>query len=174
MMVREAQPADVPQIVGLVHGLAAYENAAASCTLTSEQLQKQLFGPAPAVFALVAEADSQVVGTCLWFLNFSTWDGVHGIHIEDLFVLPDYRGRGLGRDFFAVLAGVCRERGYSRIQWQVLDWNTPSIDFYAGLGAVRLDGWHAQRLSGAPLAALAERGLRLPYAQRHDQGGSHD
>ncbi len=152
--IRPARPDDVAAMVQLVHDLAAYERAPEQCVLTDEMLRERLFGEAPALFAHVAEVEGRVVGLSIWFLNFSTWDGVHGIYLEDLFVDPAHRGSGLGRALLANLAHVCVERGYSRMQWQVLDWNTPSIDFYESVGAVDLADWRTYRLSGGPLEAL--------------------
>lgn len=156
-MIRRVAPADVPAVVGLVHELAAYEREAASCLLTADQLHTALFGPAPALFGHVADVDGEVVGCALWFLSFSTWRGVHGVYLEDLYVRPAHRGAGLGRALLAALAGVCAERGYARLEWAVLDWNAPSIAFYRAIGAVPMDGWTTQRLDGDALAALAAR-----------------
>jgi len=152
--IRQAVPADVEHLVRLVHDLAAYERAPEECVVTAEQLHERLFGSNPAVFALVAEEDSRVVGTAIWFLNFSTWDGVHGIYLEDLYIDPAHRGSGLGFALLKQLAQICVERGYSRMQWQVLDWNTPSIDFYRSLGAVDMQDWRTYRLSGTALQTL--------------------
>ena len=154
MSVRRAVPADVPAVVALVHELADYEREPASCHLTAEQLHAALFGPEPALFGHVAEARGEVVGCALWFLSFSTWRGVHGLHLEDLYVRPAHRGAGLGRALLAALAGVCVERGYGRLEWAVLDWNAPALAFYRSLGAVALDGWTTHRLDGHALAAL--------------------
>lgn len=142
-------------MVGLVQELAEYEHAAHLCHLTPEALNERLFGDDPAVFAHVAEVDGLVVGTSIWFLNFSTWDGVHGIYLEDLYVTPEYRGRGIGKAFLERLAQICVERGYTRLQWQVLDWNAPSIAFYESLGSVDMADWRTHRLSGDALTALA-------------------
>jgi GNAT superfamily N-acetyltransferase len=152
--VRDVTPDDVDAVVGLVHELAAYERAAEDCALTAAQLHAALFGPAPALFGHVAVVDGAVVGCALWFLNFSTWRGVHGIYLEDLYVRPQHRGAGLGRALLARLAAVCVERGYGRLEWWVLDWNAPSIGFYRSLGAVPMDEWTVFRLDGAALTAL--------------------
>lgn len=152
--IRPATADDVPAMVRLVHDLAAYEKAPEQCVLTEEMLHERLFGTAPALYAHVAEVESTVVGIAIWFLNFSTWDGVHGIHLEDLYVDPDHRGSGLGKALLVELARICVERRYSRLQWQVLDWNTPSIDFYRALGAVDLEEWRTYRLAGEALQAL--------------------
>jgi GNAT superfamily N-acetyltransferase len=154
--VREIRPDDVPAVVGLVRELAEYERAAHEVRLTEEQLTTALFGDSPAVFGHVALAgDGTVVGTALWFLTFSTWRGTHGIHLEDLYVQPAHRGTGLGRELLRTLAEVCVERGHSRLEWSVLDWNTPSIDFYRAAGAVPLDEWTVFRLTDEALARFA-------------------
>jgi GNAT superfamily N-acetyltransferase len=155
--VRETRLVDVPAVVGLVHELAAYEREPTSCLLTAEQLRAALFTPRPALFGHVAEIDGEVVGCALWFLNYSTWRGVHGIHLEDLYVQPAHRGHGLGRALLARLAALCVERGYARLEWSVLDWNEPSIEFYRSIGAVGMDEWTNFRLDGAALAWLGGR-----------------
>jgi GNAT superfamily N-acetyltransferase len=104
----------------------------------------------------VAEVDGRVVGTALWFLNFSTWRGTHGIYLEDLYVQPQHRGAGLGKELLRTLAAVCVERGYSRLEWSVLDWNTPSIEFYKAAGAVPLDEWTVFRLTDDALTDFAD------------------
>ncbi|MCD2110801.1 GNAT family N-acetyltransferase [Rhodococcus rhodochrous] len=159
-MIRRATPEDVPAITGLIYDLAEYEKARHECTVVPEQIHEALFGPQPSVYAHVAEesgedgAAGQVVGVALWFRNFSTWDGVHGIYLEDLFVRPEHRGKGHGRALLAALAHECVERGYTRLSWSVLDWNEPSIGFYRSLGAVAQDEWTTFRLSGPALQAL--------------------
>jgi GNAT superfamily N-acetyltransferase len=152
--IRRIEPSDVDRAVALVHELAAYEKAPDECHLTVAQLRTALFGPAPALFGHVAELDGEVVGVALWFLNFSTWDGVHGIYLEDLFVRPSHRGAGLGRALLTALAQECVARGYSRLQWSVLDWNEPSIAFYRKLGAAPMDEWTVFRLAGDALTRL--------------------
>ncbi len=152
--IRRIAPDDVGRAVELVHELAGYEKAADECALTVEQLHAALFGPQPKLFGHVADADGDVVGVALWFLNFSTWDGVHGIYLEDLFVRPEHRGAGLGRALLVALAQECATNGYSRLQWSVLDWNTPSIRFYESVGATPLNEWVAYRLTGEALATL--------------------
>jgi len=153
--VRRIEPGDVDAVVGLVHELADYERAPESCHLTPGLLTDALFCPEPAVFGHVAEVDGEVVGCALWFLTFSTWEGVHGIHLEDLYVRPAHRGAGLGTALLAALAAECTARGFARLEWSVLDWNTPSIGFYEALGAVGLDEWTNFRLDGSALAALS-------------------
>lgn len=150
--IRPATAADVGQIVELVYELATYERLVEQCHLTVGQLHASLFGDAPAVFAHVAQIDGAVVGYSIHFLNYSTWEGVHGIYLEDLYVQPRLRGTGLGRALLVNLARIAVERGYARLEWSVLDWNSPSIRFYESLGAVGLDGWTGYRLSGPALA----------------------
>ncbi|EME14682.1 GNAT family N-acetyltransferase [Rhodococcus triatomae] len=154
-MIRRIEPADVAAATGLVHELAEYEKAPHECSLTEPQLTTALFGDTPALFGHVAVENGAVVGTALWFLNFSTWDGVHGIYLEDLYVQPEHRGRGHGKALLAALARECVERGYSRLAWSVLTWNTPSIEFYESLGADAQSEWLGYRLSGEGLARLA-------------------
>jgi GNAT superfamily N-acetyltransferase len=153
--VRPIEPSDVPAVVGLVHELAKYERAAEKCTLTNEQLHTVLFGAHPALFGHVAVLSSEVVGCALWFLNFSTWRGVHGIYVEDLYVQPAHRGQGLGRALLRQLARECNQLRYGRLEWAVLDWNEPAIGFYSSLGAEPQDEWKIFRLSDLPLARLA-------------------
>ncbi|MFF0816500.1 GNAT family N-acetyltransferase [Rhodococcus sp. NPDC003318] len=154
-MIRRIRPDDVPAVTGLVYELAEYEKARHECTVTESQLEAALFGPAPAAFGHVAEEDGVVVGTALWFRNFSTWDGVHGIYLEDLYVQPRSRGRGHGKALLATLAKECVDQGYTRLAWSVLKWNTPSIEFYDALGARAQDEWTGYRLSGTALRELA-------------------
>ncbi|MFG3440686.1 GNAT family N-acetyltransferase [Nonomuraea sp. NPDC047897] len=163
-MIRPATPADVPAILQLIRDLATYEKAAHEVRTDEEQLRAALFGPDPAVFAHVAvdgDGDgAEVVGFALWFLNFSTWRGTHGIYLEDLYVRPDRRGGGHGRALLAALAGICVERGYQRLEWSVLDWNEPAIDFYRAAGAVPMAEWTVFRLTDGALLRMAERAGR--------------
>lgn len=156
-MIRRIRPDDVAATVGLVHELAEYERASEHCTLTERQLQTSLFGDQPALFGHVATVDEDVVGCALWFLNFSTWRGVHGIYLEDLYVQPVHRGHGLGRALLQALAEECVVNGYARLEWAVLDWNAPSIAFYRSLGAESLDEWSIFRLTDHPLAQLGDQ-----------------
>jgi GNAT superfamily N-acetyltransferase len=153
--VRPVRPDDVDAVVGLVRELAEYEKAAHEVQLSEEQLTAALFGNDPKLFGHVAEADGAVVGMALWFLNFSTWRGTHGIYLEDLYVRPAHRGSGLGRELLRTLADLCVQRGYGRLEWSVLDWNTPSIDFYEAAGAVPMDEWTVFRLTDDALRAFA-------------------
>ncbi|MFC9787756.1 GNAT family N-acetyltransferase [Rhodococcus sp. NPDC127528] len=157
-MIRRVTPEDVPAVTALVYELAEYEKARHECTVTESQLTTALFGEHPSVFGHVAVQDGVVVGTALWFRNFSTWDGVHGIYLEDLYVKPEFRGGGHGTALLATLARECTSQGYSRLSWSVLDWNAPSIAFYESLDAKAQDEWTTYRLSGDALEKLAAAG----------------
>lgn len=154
--VRRATVSDVDTMVQLIHELADYERAPEQCHITPSQLHTALFRESPALFAHVAELDGEVVGCALWFLNFSTWDGVHGVYLEDLYVRPKARGSGLGKALLAALAQECRERGYTRLQWWVLNWNAPAIGFYNSIGAKPMDEWTVYRVTGDALDKLAD------------------
>ena len=139
----------------MVHELAEYERSAELCRLTEEQLHTALFGPDAALFGHVAlDSDGVLVGMMLWFRNFSTWEGVHGIYLEDLYVRPTVRGSGLGRQLLATLARICVQRGYPRLEWSVLHWN-PAREFYHAIGAGPVADWRPYRLSGPALTRLA-------------------
>ncbi|TMR96749.1 GNAT family N-acetyltransferase [Nonomuraea basaltis] len=153
-MIRPATPADVPAILDMIRELAEYEKAAHEVRATEEQLRAVLFCDHPAAFVHIAEQDGEVAGFTLWFLTFSTWRGVHGIYMEDLYVRPQHRGGGHGLALMGELARICAERGYQRLEWAVLDWNEPSIGFYDKLGAVRQDEWLKYRLTDEPLQRL--------------------
>ncbi|SDO19274.1 L-amino acid N-acyltransferase YncA [Klenkia soli] len=156
MSVRPVEPADVPVVLGLVRELADYEKSLDEARMTAEQLHAALFGDSPALFGHVAvDAGGAVAGFALWFLNFSTWRGTHGVHLEDLYVSPAHRGTGLGRELLRTLAAVCVERGYARLEWSVLDWNTPSIEFYRAAGARPQEGWSVYRLTDDALTDFA-------------------
>jgi GNAT superfamily N-acetyltransferase len=154
-MIRPARPADVPAIYQLIRDLAEYERALSQVSGTQQQLQDALFGSSPAVFAHVACREGRVGGFALWFLNYSTWLGRHGIYLEDLYVTPELRGQGLGRALLAELAAICVQRGYGRLEWWVLDWNEPARRFYGALNAVGMAEWTVHRLSGQALEDLA-------------------
>lgn len=156
-MIRRALPEDVPAMVGLVYDLAEYEKSRPECTLTDEQLHAALFCAEPKLFAHVAQRDphGEVLGCAIWFYNFSTWTGTHGIYLEDLFVKPEARGSGLGKALLAELAREAVASGLRRVDWAVLDWNTPSIEFYKALGAVPQNEWTGYRLTGDALNLLA-------------------
>ncbi|MFE6361198.1 GNAT family N-acetyltransferase [Streptomyces sp. NPDC057806] len=155
-MIRTATPADIPVIHALVRELAEYEKAPDEANATEDQLHEALFGERPAAYAHIAVDDTtgEPVGFALWFLNFSTWRGVHGIYLEDLYVRPTARGAGHGKALLTELARICVERGYQRLEWSVLNWNTPSIAFYESLGARPQDEWTVYRLTDEALLTL--------------------
>uniref|UniRef100_A0AAU3HXW2 GNAT family N-acetyltransferase n=1 Tax=Streptomyces sp. NBC_01393 TaxID=2903851 RepID=A0AAU3HXW2_9ACTN len=159
-MIRTATPDDIPVIHALVRELAEYEKALDEARATPEQLREALFGTNPAAYAHIAEDDvtGEPVGFSLWFLNFSTWRGVHGIYLEDLYVRPTARGGGHGKALLTELARICVERGYQRLEWSVLNWNRPAIDFYESLGARPQDEWTVYRLTDDALEILGKRG----------------
>ncbi|MER7566021.1 GNAT family N-acetyltransferase [Streptomyces sp. NPDC097941] len=155
-MIRPATPADIPAIHALIRELADYERALSEAKATEEQLHEALFGPRPAAYAHVAtDSTDSVIGCAVWFLNFSTWRGVHGIYLEDLYVRPTARGAGHGKALLTELARLCVERGYQRLEWSVLNWNTPAIDFYESLGARPQDDWTVYRLTDEALVNAA-------------------
>ena len=156
MSIRSAKPADVPAILQLIKDLAVYEKAPDAVKSTEENLRVALFGEEPKVFAHVAEDGGKIVGIAIWFLNYSTWMGTHGIYLEDLYVDPEFRGKGYGIALLKSLAKICVERGYSRLQWWVLDWNEPSINFYKSLGDVPMDEWTVFRVDGQALQNLGK------------------
>lgn len=153
--VRRARPEDVPTILRLIKDLATYEREPDAVRADVAGLTEALFGPEPSVYAHVAEVDGVVQGFALWFRSFSTWEGVHGIYLEDLYVRPEARGTGLGKALLRTLAAHAVERGYARVEWAVLKWNTPSIAFYESLGARPQDEWATYRLTGDALSAVA-------------------
>ncbi|WP_225097992.1 GNAT family N-acetyltransferase [Streptomyces sp. CoH27] len=155
-MIRAATPADVPVIHALIRELAEYEKALEEARASEEQLREALFGERSAAFAHMAVDDGsgEPVGFALWFLNFSTWRGVHGIYLEDLYVRPTARGAGHGRALLTELARICVQRGYARLEWSVLNWNAPAIGFYESLGARPQDEWTVYRLAEGALAEL--------------------
>ncbi|MET3528479.1 GNAT family N-acetyltransferase [Phenylobacterium koreense] len=154
--IRSATPADAPVIYGFIRALAEYEKLLDEVDATEADVAQALFGEAPRAFCDIAEADGRPVGFALWFYNFSTFRGRHGIYLEDLFVVPEARGLGAGKALLRRLAQRCREEGLARLEWSVLDWNAPSIAFYDSLGASAQSGWTVRRLTDGPLAALAE------------------
>nr|WP_120491975.1 GNAT family N-acetyltransferase [Corynebacterium lactis] len=157
--VRPARPDDVDQIVELIRDLATYEKEPDAVRLTPQRLREQLFGESPAIFCHVIDADGsegaetpRLDGIALWFLNYSTWEGTHGIYLEDLYVRPEARGTGKGKALLRNLAAIANQRGYSRVEWSVLKWNQPSIDFYRSIGAFPMEEWDTFRLTGDALA----------------------
>jgi GNAT superfamily N-acetyltransferase len=154
-VIRAADPSDVPAVMGLIQALADYEREPDAVVATEADLHEALFGPDPSAGCQVAEVDGAVIGFALWYRTFSTWQGKPGLWLEDLFVQPEHRGSGLGRDLLVSLAGICVERGWTRFEWWVLDWNEPAQGFYRSLGAHPEDEWTVWRVDGEALAALS-------------------
>jgi GNAT superfamily N-acetyltransferase len=161
-MIRSATPDDLPAICRLIRGLAEYERLADRVAFDEREVRKYLFGPRPFAEVLVAEEDGVVVGFALFFHNYSTFVGKPGIYLEDLFVFPEHRGRGHGKGLLLELARLAVERGCSRVEWAVLDWNEPAIGFYRKLGAEPMDDWTVYRLSGDALEAAGRGGEAVP------------
>lgn len=154
-VIRPATANDVPAILQMIHDLASYEKEPDAVRNTPEMLEAALFGENPRVFATMAENESgDVQGFALWFLNYSTWEGVHGIYLEDLYVKPEARGAGHGKALLQHLAETAVDRGYARVEWSVLDWNEPSINFYRNLGAAPMTEWSTFRLTGTALESF--------------------
>ena len=154
--IRPARPGDEADIVAMIHQLAEFERAPEQCTVTESQITAALFGADAVASCHIAEVDGATAAMALWFRSFSTWDGVAGIHLEDLFVREPFRRRGLARALLATLARVCVDNGYSRLGWAVLDWNTDAITLYDDVGGQPMSEWISYRVSGAELSALAE------------------
>jgi GNAT superfamily N-acetyltransferase len=154
-VLRRARRGDEDGILDCIRRLAEYEREPDAVETTADDLRRALFGSSPSVSAHVVEKAGAVVAIAVWFLNYSTWTGRHGIYLEDLFVRESERRHGYGRALLKTLAGVCTEHGYTRLEWSVLDWNEPAIRFYRAIGAAGLDEWTVQRLSGDALARLA-------------------
>ena len=154
-LIRQAVREDVAQILGFIRELAEYEHLIDQVTATEEILAEWLFERRKAE-VLMGELDGQAVGYALFFHNFSTFLGRAGIYIEDIYVRQAYRGKGYGKAFFKYLARLCADRGCGRLEWAVLDWNTPSIDFYRSLGATAMEDWTVYRLQGEQINKLAE------------------
>ncbi|HVV78687.1 MAG TPA: GNAT family N-acetyltransferase [Pseudolabrys sp.] len=158
--IRPARPADAGLIYALVCELADYERLTHDVDSTEQQIASALFGPQPRVFCYLAEWNGEAVGFALWFLNFSTFRGRHGLYLEDIFVRPAMRGKGIGKALMQQLARHCVERGYARFEWTVLDWNEPSIEFYRSIGADVLNDWRVCRMSGEALTKFARQEAR--------------
>ncbi|MGV0715245.1 GNAT family N-acetyltransferase [Mycolicibacterium sp. XJ662] len=154
-LIRRVRPGDEAELTAMIHELAAFEHASDECTVTESQVYAALFGDAPVVFGHLAEVDGEVAAEALWFRNFSTWDGVAGIYLEDLYVRPQFRRRGLARKLLAALARECVANGYTRLTWAVLDWNIDAIALYDAVGGKPQTDWITYRVSGPELSALA-------------------
>jgi GNAT superfamily N-acetyltransferase len=153
-MIRFATPADIPTIARLIHGLAEYERLSHAVTLSEDRLREHLFGPRPFAEVLLAEDAGVVVGFALFFSSYSTFRAQPGLYLEDLFVVPERRGQGHGKELLTELARLAVERGCGRLEWSVLNWNEPAIRFYQSLGAVPLQEWTVYRLTDEALQTL--------------------
>jgi GNAT superfamily N-acetyltransferase len=154
-LIRRVRPGDETELTAMIHELAEFEHAADDCTVTESQLRTALFTEPVTVHGHIVEVDGQAAAGALWFRNFSTWDGVAGIYLEDLFVRPQFRRRGLARKILATLAKECTDNGYTRLSWAVLDWNVNAITLYDGVGGKPQTEWITYRVSGPELSALA-------------------
>ncbi|OYY71565.1 GNAT family N-acetyltransferase [Sphingomonas sp. 28-63-12] len=157
LMIRAAEPRDVPTVLHFVRELAEFERALEKVVATEELLHAAMFARAPAAEALIAEVDGTAAGLALFFHNFSTWTGWRGLYLEDLYVTPAARGSGVGKALLKRLAAIAVERGCTRFEWQVLTWNTPAIDFYRAMGAEMMEEWRTCRVSGDALITLAAK-----------------
>lgn len=155
LSIRAATPDDAEQILAFIRELAIYEKAEDEVVATEADIRQRLFGEGATVHGLMAETDEGPVGFVVYFLNFSTWQGRHGLFLEDLYVSPSARGRGYGRDLMRHLAALAVARGYGRFEWNVLNWNTPAIEFYESVGARPQSEWIGYRLTGDALRAFA-------------------
>ena len=156
MIIRTARRDEASIILKLIKDLAEYEKAPDEVEASEREIIETIFAENPKVFCDFLEVDGDIAGMAIWFLNYSTWQGKHGIYLEDLYVKPEYRGRGYGKALLQHLANICNERGYGRFQWWVLDWNSPAIQFYRSLGAEAMSEWTVYRVSGEPLRRLGE------------------
>jgi GNAT superfamily N-acetyltransferase len=180
--IRTATAADVSQILAFIRALAEYERAPDAVTATEAGLLRDGFGPNPIYQCLIADHDGQPAGFALYFFNYSTWKGRPGIYLEDLFVQPEFRGLGIGKALLQQVAAIAVQKDCPRLQWEVLDWNTPAIDFYRAMGAEFLDEWRNVRVSGDPLQRLAgavqadESNSRAPsfHLYSGEKGGSQE
>lgn len=154
MRIRSARVEDAPIILQLIKELAEFERAPDEVEATEKEIIETIFPEEPKVFCELVEVDDEIAGMAIWFLNYSTWQGKHGIYLEDLYIRPEFRGRGFGKALLKHLAALCNERGYGRFQWWVLDWNESAIEFYRGLGAEAMDEWTVYRVSGKGLEEL--------------------
>ncbi len=157
-VIREAARTDAALILSFIRALAEFERAPDAVTATEEGLLRDGFGPNPFYYCLIAEHEGQSAGFAFYFFNYSTWMGRPGIYLEDLFVHPEFRGKGIGKALLKKVAAIAVEKGCQRMQWEVLDWNTPAIDFYRAMGADFLDEWRNVRLEGDAILRLATCG----------------
>jgi GNAT superfamily N-acetyltransferase len=158
LSIRPARPGDAPLVTQFVRELAEYEELTHECVTTEAMIDEALFGPAPRLFCDIAEWNGEPAGNAIWLLNYSTFTGRHGVYLEDLFVRPQYRGKGIGKGLMTALAKRCVDNGWTRFEWSVLDWNEPSIAFYKSIGAKLKTEWIICRVSGDDLGKLAGQG----------------
>jgi GNAT superfamily N-acetyltransferase len=163
--IRPATPADISQILAFIRALATYEREPDAVTATEADLLSHGFGPNPYYFCFIAESNGTPAGFALYFFNYSTWLGRPGLYLEDLFVLPKFRGLGIGKALLQRVAAIAVEKGCPRLQWEVLDWNTPAIDFYQAMGAEFLDTWRNVRVTGDALLKLAGAAAPAPIEE---------
>ena len=157
MKIRSAKREDASAILQLIKDLAEYEKAPDQVEASEREILATIFAAEPKVFCDLVEVDGDIAGMAIWFLNYSTWQGKHGIYLEDLYVRPEYRGRGYGKALLQHLAALCVERDYGRFQWWVLDWNSPAIEFYRSIGAEAMSEWTVYRVSGSAMTELARK-----------------
>ena len=154
MKIRPAKREEVGEVLQLIQDLATYEKAPDQVEASEDDLLNTIFAKEPRVFCDLVEVDGQIAGMAIWFLNYSTWQAKHGIYLEDLYIKPEFRARGYGKALLKHLAQICDREGYGRLQWWVLDWNSPAIEFYRSLGAEAMDEWTVYRTSGQALKDL--------------------
>ena len=156
MKIRPARVQEVGEVLQLIKDLATYEKAPEQVEARQEDLLNTIFAKEPRVFCDLVEVDGQIAGMAIWFLNYSTWQAKHGIYLEDLYIKPEFRARGYGKALLKHLAQICDKEGYGRLQWWVLDWNSPAIEFYRSFGAEAMDEWTVYRTSGQALKDLGD------------------
>ena len=156
MKIRPAKREEVGEVLQLIQDLATYEKAPEQVEASKDDLLNTIFAKDPRVFCDLVEVDGQIAGMAIWFLNYSTWQAKHGIYLEDLYIKPEFRARGYGKALLKHLAQICDKEGYGRLQWWVLDWNSPAIEFYKSFGAEAMDEWTVYRTSGQALKNLGD------------------
>jgi len=154
LKIRPAKREEVGEVLQLIQDLATYEKAPEQVEASKDDLLNTIFAKEPRVFCDLVEVDGQIAGIAIWFLNYSTWQAKHGIYLEDLYIKPEFRARGYGKALLRHLAQICDKEGYGRLQWWVLDWNSPAIEFYKSFGAEAMDEWTVYRTSGQALKNL--------------------
>ena len=154
MKIRPAKREEVGKVLQLIQDLATYEKAPDQVEASRDDLLNTIFAKEPRVFCDLVEVDGQIAGMAIWFLNYSTWQAKHGIYLEDLYIKPEFRAKGYGKALLKHLAQICDKEGYGRLQWWVLDWNSPAIEFYRSFGAEAMDEWTVYRTSGQALKDL--------------------